>query len=72
MQKFISKFGDKVQGVVSGAARLVLRGSLRAIQYPNGLMGYLWHKQVPLTGFGKYALQLTQQIKRSLLEKPDS
>ena len=69
MKKFISKFGDKIQGVLSGADRLVFRGSLRAIQYPRGLMGYLWHEQVPLTDFGKYASKLTQQIKvASLVE----
>ena len=47
MQKFIAKFGKMIQGVISGSDRLVLRGSLRAIQYQFGMMGYLWHKQVP-------------------------
>lgn len=67
MQKFIAKFGSQIQGVISGADRLVLRGSLRSIQYGFGMMGYLWHKQVPLTGFGKHAEQLTQQIKEASL-----
>jgi hypothetical protein len=65
MQKFIAKFGSRIQGVISGADRLVFRGSLRAIQYPFGMMGYLWHKQVLLTGFGKHALGITQQIKEA-------
>lgn len=67
MEKFIAKFGSLIQGVISGADRLVFRGSLRAIQYPFGMMGYLWHKQVPLTAFGKHAEQLTQQIKEGSL-----
>jgi hypothetical protein len=67
MQQFIAKFGSKVQGVLSGADRLVFRGSLRAIQYRNGMMGYLWHKKVPLTAFGKHAEQITKQIKESSL-----
>ena len=67
MQKFIAKFGDLIQGVISGADRLVFRGSLRAIQYPFGMMGYLWHKQVRLTEFGKYAEQLTKKIKEASL-----
>lgn len=67
MQNFIAKFGSLIQGVISGADRLVFRGSLRAIQYPFGMMGYLWHKQVPLTGFGKHAEQLTRQIKEASL-----
>lgn len=67
MQKFIAKFGDLIQGVISGADRLVFRGSLRAIQYPFGMMGYLWHKQVRLTEFGKHAEQLTKKIKEASL-----
>jgi hypothetical protein len=67
MQNFILKFGSLIQGVISGADRLVIRGSLRSIQYGFGMMGYLWHKQVPLTGFGKHAEQLTKQIKEASL-----
>jgi hypothetical protein len=64
-QKFIAKFNRLIQGVLSGPDRMVLRGSLRAIQYGFGMMGYLWHKQVPLTAFGQHAQQLTQQIKEA-------
>src|SRR5689334_15462791 len=67
MQKFIAKFGSLIQGVISGADRLVFRGSLRAIQYQFGMMGYLWHRQVPLIAFGKHAVQLTGQIKQASL-----
>jgi hypothetical protein len=67
MQKFTAKFASLIQGVISGADRLVFRGSLRAIQYEFGMMGYLWHKQVPLTAFGKHAEQLTMQIKEASL-----
>ena len=67
MQNFIAKFGHLIQGVISGADRLVFRGSLRSIQYGFGMMGYLWHKQVPLTGFGKHAEQVTQEIKEASL-----
>jgi len=67
MQKFIAKFGSMIQGVISGADRLVFRGSLRSIQCPFGMMGYLWHKQVPLKEFGKHAEQLTKQIKENSL-----
>ena len=65
MQKFIAKFSRMIQGVLSGPDRMVLRGSLRAIQYKFGMMGYLWHQQVPLKAFGKHAEQLTKQIKEA-------
>jgi hypothetical protein len=67
MQKFIAKFGSLRQGVISGADRLVFRGSLRAIQYQFGMMGYLWHKQVRLTAFGQHAEPVTRQIKEASL-----
>jgi len=67
LQNFIVKFGSLIQGIISGADRLVFRGSLRSIQYGFGMMGYLWHKQVPLTGFGQHAEQLTRQIKEASL-----
>jgi hypothetical protein len=67
MQKFTAKFASQIQGVISGADRVVLRGSLRAIQYQFGMMGYLWHKQVLPTGFGKHAEQITKQIKEASL-----
>ena len=68
MQKFIAKFGSLIQGVMSGADRLVFRGSLRAIQYEFGMMGYLWHKQLPVTAFGKHAQQITSKIKEAPLK----
>jgi hypothetical protein len=71
MQQFIAKFLEQIQGVISGADRLVLRGSLRAIQYSFGMMGYLWHKQVPLTAFGEHAEQLTKQIKQASLAEAE-
>jgi hypothetical protein len=63
--EIIAKFGSLIQGVISGADRLVFGGSLRSIQYGFGVMGYLWHKQVPLTAFGKHAEQLTKQVKEA-------
>jgi hypothetical protein len=71
MQKFIAKFGGLIQGVISGADRLVFRGSLRAIQYQFGMMGYLWHKKVPLTAFGKHAEQITSKIKEASLQEAE-
>ena len=66
-EEFIAEYGNLIQRVISGADRLVFRGSLRAIQYGFGMRGYLWHKQVPLKEFGKHAEQLTGQIKEASL-----
>ena len=71
MQNFIAKYGSLIQGVISGADRLVFRGSLRSIQYGFGLKGYLWHKQVRLTEFGRHAEQLTKQIKEASIAEAE-
>jgi|SRR3989442_9431506 hypothetical protein len=33
---------EEIAGVLSGFDRLVFRGTLRSINYPEGMMGYLW------------------------------
>ena len=42
MNEFTAKYGDQIQGVLSGFDRLVLRGSLRKICYVFGMRGYLY------------------------------
>ena len=67
MQQFIAKFGDRVQGVLSGWDRLVFRGSIRSIQYARGMRGFLWHKQLRLKDFGPYAERTTRDLKEASL-----
>ena len=42
MQEFIAKYGDKIEGVLSGFDRLIFRGTLRKIAHECGMKGYLW------------------------------
>ncbi len=37
MKEFIAKFGERIQGVVSGFDRLVLGGCLRRLCYGRGM-----------------------------------
>lgn len=67
MQKFIAKFGSLIQGVISGPGRPVFPWEPQGHSYRFGMMGYLWHQQVPLTAFGKYAQQVTNKIKEAAL-----
>jgi hypothetical protein len=61
MQEFIAKHKEEIAGVLSGFDRLVFRGSLRSISYAEGMMGYLWAKQVRLTEFGKHVLRVSER-----------
>jgi hypothetical protein len=42
MQEFIAKHKEEIAGVLRGFDRLIFRGTLRSISYPEGMMGYLW------------------------------
>jgi hypothetical protein len=69
MQQFIAKYGDRITGVLSGFDRLVLRGSLRAISYVRGMMGYLWASQVPLKEFAGHVEQVSRRLKEASLKE---
>jgi hypothetical protein len=72
MKRFIQRFGEKIIGVVGGFDRLVLRGTLRSIAYPFGMMGFLWHKRVPLKDFGGYVRKVTEGVKESSCRHAES
>src|SRR5256885_17012848 len=65
MQDFIAKHREEIAGVLSGFDRLVFRGTLRSISYAEGMMGYLWAKQVQLTEFGKHVLRVNERWKQA-------
>lgn len=54
MKTFLHKYSAYVTGVLKGFDRLVLRGTLRKIVYPVGMMAFLHDQGVLLKDFGKY------------------
>jgi hypothetical protein len=63
--RFIQRFGDKITGVLSGYDRLVLRGSLLTIIFPEGMKRVLRLKRVLLKDFGSWAERMTGQLKEA-------
>ncbi len=63
MNEFIAKFSDQLQGVLSGFDRLLIRGSLRAICYPEGMMRYLSAASVLLKDFGRHVQGMSERLK---------
>lgn len=63
--RFIQRFGDKITGVLSGYDRLVLRGSLLGIVFPEGMKRVLRLKAILLKDFGQWAQRLTDQLKEA-------
>jgi hypothetical protein len=68
MNAFLRRFADSVLGVLHGFDRLVLRGSLRQLAYPHGMMCYLSANHVLLKDFGDYAEHTSRQLIAASLE----
>jgi hypothetical protein len=79
MQQFIEKYGDQIQGVVTGWDRLVLRGSVRRLNYgwwDEGLQGfvargmeeYLWQNKLLFKDYLQHVKQASEQVKSRSLE----
>jgi hypothetical protein len=67
MQEFTAKYGDKIQGVLSGFDRLIFRGTLRKIAYECGMKGYLWANRILFKDFGSHAHEVSEGVKRAAL-----
>lgn len=63
MKEFIAKFSDQLLGVLSGFDRVLIRGSLRAICYPEGMMRYLSATSVLLKDFGRHVQAISERLK---------
>lgn len=67
MKSFLQKHASSVIGVLSGFDRLVFRGTLRGISYPEGMAKYLSAMRVLLKDFGTHAGQVTKRVKDASL-----
>jgi len=65
MNRFVDKHSAKLIGVISGFDRLVLKGTLRPLGYPAGMMNFLCEKEVLLKDFGSYAQEVSEQLKEA-------
>ena len=63
MKEFIAKFSSHLLGVLSGFDRVLIRGSLRAICYPKGMMRYLSATSTLLKDFGGHVQAVSEQLK---------
>jgi hypothetical protein len=65
MQGFIQRHAEQVSGVLSGLDRVRLRGTLRWLSNPRGLLNYLSLISVLLKDFKAFAMDCTVQIRRA-------
>src|SRR5258708_11087286 len=83
MQQFIERYGSQIQGVLTGWDRLVLRGSLRRLNYgcwderlgafvAKGMEQYLWQNKLLFKRSEEHTSELQSPdhlVCRLLLEK---
>lgn len=65
MKSFIQRHVQQISGVLSGFDRIRLRGTLRWLANPRGLMNYLSVTSVLLKDFKELARGYTEEIRRS-------
>lgn len=69
MKEFIAKFGDKINGILSGVDRLVFHGKLRALYMPGegGMKRYLINAHVLLKDYGEFVQQVSRRVREASL-----
>lgn len=72
MHEFIAKHRDKITGTLSGFDRLVFRGTLRSIGFPEGMRHYLHANDVLLKDFGSHVERVSQQLKNASLAEAEA
>ena len=79
MQQFIEKYGEQIQGVLTGFDRLVFRGSLRRLNYgrydvglkamvAQGMEAYLWQNQILFKDYQDHVKRISERLKKAALE----
>lgn len=63
MQNFLTRHGDRIQGVLSGFDRLLFRGTLRSISYVSGLEKWLGYHHLLYKDSGAFAERMSERLK---------
>ena len=64
MEKFIAKFGDRTQGVLSGLDRVLFRGSLRRLTHSQGMKWYLAENNILCKQYQDHVKEISQELKK--------
>jgi hypothetical protein len=65
MDQFIARHREQIVGALSGFDRVVFRGTLRSIAYPEGMRRYLRVTHVLLKDFGRHVAEVSEQLKEA-------
>ncbi len=65
MQQFISRFQDRIQGVVSGFDRVLFRGTLRNLGFAYGMEVYLYLNGILFKDYESHVKRISRRVKES-------
>lgn len=63
MERFVTRYQDRIAGILTGFDRMLFRGTLRSISYPKGAQLWLNSRHVLLKDFATFAQDLTTRVK---------
>jgi len=63
MERFVTRHGDRIVGILSGFDRMLFRGTLRSISYVEGVDKFLSSQHVLYKDFGPFAERLSTRLK---------
>ncbi len=66
MEQLISKYQDKIQGVLSCYDRIVIQGTLHPFCYAEGMTGFLYSQEIRIFDYAKFAFKLRDDIKSNV------
>lgn len=68
MERFVTRYQDRIAGILTGFDRMLFRGTLRSISHPKGAEIWLNSRHVLLKEFGAYAQGLTARLKTQVTQ----
>lgn len=63
MERFVTRYDNRLAGILTGFDRMLFRGTLRSISYPQGAEIWLSSRHVLLKEFAPYAQALTARVR---------
>jgi hypothetical protein len=66
MNEFISRYKERISGVITGFDRLVFRGNL-ALNHEAGMKGYLWANGIAWKDYATHVSEVSQRVKQASL-----
>ena len=64
MERFVTRHGDRIAGILSAFHRMIFRRTLRSLSYPAGLEAFLATLRVLLKDFGRFAQRVSDRVKQ--------